>query len=113
MGLKSSSKTTGKKRSKKKSVKKVKPQWLIIILVLVCELFVYTGARVECTYTGYRIAQLKAEGKQQASYRKALIIEQDRLGSPERIVEIAKTRLGLVNPMPDQMIYLDRTDMDD
>jgi len=81
---------------------------LIVFFILIGELFVYTATRIDCAQTGYRISRAKEMQKELKSYGKELNIEHDRLCTPERISLIARTRLNLGRPSPDQVIYLGR-----
>ncbi len=97
-----------RKNGVKQEIKKIPGRWLVILLFFLCELFIYTGIRVECTRQGFQISQAEQVRKRSESYRKELIIEQERLGSPERISTIARTRLGLNMPKHGQVVYMDR-----
>ncbi|MFH1156986.1 MAG: hypothetical protein V1793_24585 [Pseudomonadota bacterium] len=81
--------------------------WLVVVFVLMCELFVYTAARVDCTRKEFEIARVKSARSRAIAYQKELTIEHDRLCSPDRISNIAENRLGLVRPQTDRVIYLD------
>ncbi|MBF0377402.1 MAG: hypothetical protein HQK72_07945 [Desulfamplus sp.] len=82
-------------------------KWLAIIAILFGELFLYTWCRVSYTETGFRISQHKEKQKALKGYTDALSMENDRLLSPERIAYIATTRLNLIIPAPNQLIYMD------
>ncbi|MBF0229973.1 MAG: hypothetical protein HQK63_10380 [Desulfamplus sp.] len=82
-------------------------KWLAIIAILFGELFLYTWCRVSYTETGFRISQHKEKQKALRGYTEALSMENDRLLSPERIAYIATTRLNLIIPTPNQLIYMD------
>lgn len=84
--------------------------WLVIVFVLMCELFVYTATRVDYTHKGFEMSKAKAARNRTIAYQKELIVEHDRLCSPDRISSIAESRLGLVRPQTDRVIYLDRPD---
>jgi hypothetical protein len=58
----------------------------------------------------FEISRAKKERRQTIAYQKELIIEHDRLCAPDRISGIATSRLGLVRPRPDKVIYLERSD---
>lgn len=91
----------------KNRISPVKPwRWLLIIFILMAELFVYTGTRVECTNAGYEIVRAETVLKKNISYKKQLTIELERLSTPERISGIATTRLGLFRPGLDSVVYL-------
>jgi len=83
-------------------------KWVIIIVILLAELFLYTWCRVNYTETGFTISREKEKQKVLKAYTDALSMENDRLLSPERIAYIATTRLNLIIPEPNQVIYMDR-----
>ncbi|MBF0199733.1 MAG: cell division protein FtsL [Desulfamplus sp.] len=87
--------------------KKLMGKWMIIIAIFLAELFLYTLCRVNYTETGFRISREKKTQKNLKEYQDSLIIEHERLLSPERISGIARTRLNLTIPTPDQVIYMD------
>lgn len=87
--------------------KKLLGKWVIILSIFLAEMFLYTLCRVNYTETGFRISREKQNRKNLKAYREALIIEHERLLSPERIAHIARTRLNLRIPDPDQVIYMD------
>ncbi len=69
-------------------------------------LLLYVWERVDLVQVGYRIQQLKAE-------RNALVREQDelrvrisRLTSPERLARVATEQLGMIRPIPGQVILV-------
>lgn len=82
-------------------------KWIVIIVILLGELFLYTWCRVSYTETGFRISREKEKQKVLKAYTDALSMENDRLLSPERIAYIATTRLNLIIPEPKQVIYMD------
>lgn len=82
-------------------------KWVIIVVILLGELFLYTWCRVSYTETGFRISKEKEQQKVLKAYTDALTMENDRLLSPERIAYIATTRLNLLIPGPNQVIYMD------
>ena len=92
---------TDKKAGKKKFIK-----WLFILFIFLLELFVYTGARVACTGIEYRITEAKKMQKKLKAYRAELMLEKARLSSPGRIFKIAGTKLGLVMPSHDRIVYI-------
>ena len=82
-------------------------RFVLIVIIILGELFLYTWCRVSYTETGFRISRHKEEQKILKSYTDALSMEHDRLLSPERIAYIATKRLELVIPEPNQIIYMD------
>ncbi len=95
-----------KKRIKKKSKKKNTIKIFILFFIFMGEFFVYAGIRVECMHIKYKISKAKQIQKKLESYKKTLILEKERLGSPERIHKIATTRLNLSVPKHNQIIYM-------
>ncbi|MBF0200468.1 MAG: cell division protein FtsL [Desulfamplus sp.] len=87
--------------------KKMLGKWMAVIAILLAELFLYTLCRVNYTETGFRISHEKNVQKNLRAYQDSLIIEHERLLSPERVAGIARTRLNLKIPTPDQVIYMD------
>lgn len=99
------------KTNKKKTSefpKKSYGKWLLMLIVFIGELFIYTWFRVDYTDTAYRITRKKNEQKTLKSYKAELLIESERLSSPERISQIAKNNLNLSMPLSRQVIYLNQ-----
>lgn len=102
-------------RYKTGSAPKQKPgkggRWIVIIILLICELFVYTTIRLESIHTKHEIDRAETETSKLASRTTALIVEKERLGSPERITKIAKSRLNMSMPASDQVIYIEQHEL--
>ena len=81
-------------------------RWFVIVFLLILELLVYTTVRLESMHAGQEIADLKEENSRLASRTTALIVEKERLDSPERISQIAKSRLDMAMPSSDQILYV-------
>ena len=62
---------------------------------------------MEIITTGKEISQAQAQQKGQRAYRSELIVEKERLSSPERIMTIARDNLDLHTPAPKQIINMD------
>lgn len=80
--------------------------WIFIMALFIAELLVYTWSRLQCIQIGY---EMTAEGKLHAELlgvEKNLNIELARLKSPKRISQIARERLGLAPPSPEQIISI-------
>jgi cell division protein FtsL len=58
----------------------------------------------ECVRYGYEIEQCKAEQAALEEQNHRLRLEQAALADPERIDTLARTRLGMVTPNPQQLI---------
>ncbi|SLM30694.1 conserved hypothetical protein [Desulfamplus magnetovallimortis] len=87
--------------------KKMLGKWMIVLAFFLAELFLYTMCRVNYTETGFRISLEKQNQKRLKAYRESLAIEYERLLSPERIAHIARTKLKLKIPEPEQVIYME------
>ena len=96
-----------KKNIIKKEIKKVPGRWLVLVVLLICELFIYTAVRVDCTRNRYQIFLAQEAQKSAQTYQRELVIELDRLGTPERIAKIARSRLNLEMPDQGQVVYMD------
>jgi len=99
-----------RKRQADKSRKGDFGKWIVILFLFLFELLIYTGTRLECTSTEFSISDARAEQQRLESYRAELLLEKERLGSPERISRIARTRLDLVVPDHNQVVYLENWD---
>ncbi|SMC35520.1 cell division protein FtsL [Desulfocicer vacuolatum DSM 3385] len=84
-------------------------KWIVFIVFFILELLLYTWIRVEQTHTDKRILLATQEQKTALKYRSELLVEQERLSSPERIMTIARDHLNLHTPDPDQIIKMDNT----
>lgn len=96
-------------------VKPVKQQkellgWLLVIIVIFCQLLTYTWVRTESRQTISRISKAREAHAQKIAYNKALSVEKERLISDERITRIARTRLSLSNDISGQTIYFSGED---
>ena len=76
--------------------------WILILLVFICQLLVYTWSRVQCVHIGYEISREMENHQKLIEIQNRLKIELARLRSPERISKIARSKLELVIPSPDQ-----------
>lgn len=79
--------------------------WLVILLVFVGEFFLYTWCRVQCMRLRYAISAEKETAVRLAEEKKDLKIEIARLGSPARIMKMAKEK-GMIMPTSEQVIIL-------
>lgn len=80
--------------------------WIGLLAVFISELLFYTWCRVQSTQQGYAINRSTQQYRHQLTFQNNLKIELVRLKSPQRIARIAKTRLGLNVPQPEQVIIL-------
>lgn len=80
--------------------------WVLCVVVLTTELFVFTWARVQCTATSYAIHREQEEHKSLLSLEKKLRIERAHLLSPDRIAAIATGTMGLQMPEQNQIMTI-------
>ena len=80
--------------------------WIFIMAIFITELLVYTWSRLQCIQAGYEISNETGKHKQLTAIQKNLKIELARLKSPKRISKIAKERLGMAPPSPEQIISI-------
>lgn len=72
--------------------------------ILILEMFLYTWCRVQYLQHGYDIHALEKRIERLVNLKNELQIEQARLKSPERIMQIAIKQLHLKMPTPYQII---------
>ena len=80
--------------------------WIFIMVIFITELLVYTWSRLQCIQAGYGISNETGKQKELIAIQKNLKIELARLKSPKRISKIAKERLGMAPPSPEQIISI-------
>ena len=80
--------------------------WIFMICVVFIQLFAYTWVRTESTQTMLHISKMQGQLANKQTLNKALEVERDRLESDDRIIRIAKTKLGLLPETNVQTIYL-------
>ncbi len=80
--------------------------WALILCVFIGQLLFYTWCRVQCVRVGYEISSETDRHRKLTVLQSELKIELARLKSPERISHIARTRLGLRTPGPEQTIVI-------
>jgi cell division protein FtsL len=78
----------------------------MVILSLICSLIFLVWSRSQITSLGYQISQANYEQTQLLKLNQKLKIEGASLRSLARIESIAKEQLGLVNPEPEQMVFI-------
>ena len=74
--------------------------------IFISELLLYTWCRVQSVQLGYSISQLTQIHHKRITMQNNLKIEYARLKSPNRIVDVATNRLGLVLPTSKQIIII-------
>lgn len=80
--------------------------WTTLLVVFIAELLFYTWCRVQCTGIGYEITEADRTRQNLMTLQNQLKIELAHLKSPERIETIARNRLGLTMPRPEQTVVL-------
>ncbi|MFC1817311.1 hypothetical protein ACFL0M_15585 [Thermodesulfobacteriota bacterium] len=80
--------------------------WIVLMAIFITEMLAYTWSRVQCVRFGYDISATIDHQRDLQLLQNNLKIESARLKSPERIAKIAKDRLGLRIPRPEQMIII-------
>lgn len=76
--------------------------WIFILSMFICQQLVYTWSRVQCVRIGYEISREMENHRKLIEIQNKLKIELARLRSPERISEIARSKLEMVMPSSDQ-----------
>ena len=71
----------------------------VFLIAVACQHF-------ECVRYGYLIQQLKNEQAEKVERNHALKVEFASLNDPQRIDSIARSELGLVPPLPNQIIQV-------
>lgn len=96
--------------NRKKTVQRTKNNagliWIAVLLVFIGELFFYAWCRVQCVQTGYVIAQQTRKQQEFLTLRNSLNIELARLKAPEHISRIARQKLKLQMPDPQQIVMV-------
>ena len=90
-------------RKKNKKIKRNKTTIIfsmVVVTLFLAELFGYAWCRVQCVKIGYSITEATQNKEQLFALQERLGIELERLKSPNRIIRIAKTQIGL--DMPDE-----------
>jgi cell division protein FtsL len=82
---------------------KVVIRTVLCILILVV---IWEWEKVEVYKTGYAIETLKDRKKHVEQEQRALQVELAKLTSPERIEQVAVTKLGLSRPRYDQVVVV-------
>lgn len=91
--------------------RKIRPRqsiglWMLVLLVFIAEMMLYAWSRVQCVRLGYGISAAIDQQKELQLLQKNFKIELARLKSPERIARIARERLNLRMPTPEQTIII-------
>ncbi len=82
-------------------------KWLIFTVIFLFQLFCYTLVHLESSHARTEISKLQNMRQRLRASTAVLMIEKERLNSPERILKIARSDLNLSTPSADQVFYLD------
>jgi cell division protein FtsL len=91
---------------KKRAEKKMPWVWVMILALFIGELFFYTWCRVQCVQVGMAIAVERRKQGELKTLQNSLKIELARLKAPERVLYIARKKLGLDMPEPSKTIMV-------
>jgi cell division protein FtsL len=96
------------KRGGKKRIQRfwVMSLWIFAMCFFIIELLAYAWSRVQCVRIGYEISEHNDKQAELTAVQKNLKIELARLKSPKRIAKIARERLELKIPSPEQIISI-------
>ena len=91
--------------------KKIRPRqsigvWIVLLVVFITGMLLYTWSRVQCMRLGYGISVAIEKQRELQLLQNNLKIELAHLKSPGRITKIARERLGLRPPKPEQTIII-------
>lgn len=94
------------RRGKGRVTPDLKPILLTSGILLVGLLF-YVWQHIQVVRLGYQIERLRTEQVALVQDSKSLRVELSRLRSLTRVEELARRKLGMVNPVPGQVIRLE------
>ena len=95
-----------KKAKRKRRNPKVTLVYLLLMFVFIAELLFYTWCRVQYVRNKFEISDLTSRAQQLSAMQDNLKIELARLKSPQRISKIAREKLGLITPTPNQTLLI-------
>lgn len=96
------------RRKKRKLVPEMKPIFLVGG-ILVLGLLFYVWQHVQVVRLGYQVERLRAARAILIQEEKGLRVELGRLRSLKRVEGLARGRLGMVNPVPGQIIFIEES----
>ena len=79
---------------------------LLLMVVFIAELFFFVWCREQSRQIDSDIINQTQEAERLSALQDNLKIELARLKSPRRIAQIARERLGLITPTPEQTIII-------
>ncbi|MDY6854336.1 MAG: cell division protein FtsL [Thermodesulfobacteriota bacterium] len=78
---------------------------IITVVVILCSLFC-VWSHIQVINLGYEISQANTKSKELLQLNKKLKLEIATLTSPNRVEGIAKSKLRLISPKPDQLFIM-------
>lgn len=94
------------RRRKRKLVSEMKPI-LLVGGILFLGLLFYVWQHLQVVRFGYQLEQLRATRATLIQEGKELRVELGRLRSLKRVEQLARSKLGMVNPVPGQVIFVE------
>ena len=79
--------------------------WVVLMVMFLAEALVYTWCRVQYVRAGYEITRASHVNEELIELHRKFKVEEARLRSPERIIQIAEQR-GLVMPDSKQVVVV-------
>lgn len=79
----------------------------LFLLLLFCTALIYVWQQIQVVKVGYSLNQLKLQIEERENDNRSLRMKLNNLSSLERVEKIAKERLKMVNPPPENIIYLE------
>ena len=98
--------TDDRKKKRRKHNPKLIIAYLVVMVVLIAELLFSTWCREQSRKIDSDIIKQTQQSERLSDRQDKLKIELARLKSPQRIATIARDRLGLITPTPNQTIVL-------
>lgn len=95
-----------KKQAKKQARKSTGLLWVVLLTLFMGELLLYTWCRMECVQIGIAITTESHRQEELQLLRNSLRIELAHLKAPESISRVARERLALAMPEPEQIVLV-------
>lgn len=86
--------------------KKKTPFSYLFVTMLFFTALIHVWQRVQLVRLGYALENLKLRIAEEENENKLLRIKMQHLSSLERVDKIAKGKLGMISPPPENIIYL-------
>lgn len=83
-------------------------KWVVILSVLFGELLLHTWVRTGATQVTLEISMAQSRLSDLLSYQRELTLERDRLKADTRIINIARSQLGLTDDVFNQTLFLEK-----